>query len=131
MKHIFFILLLFFGFNAKTQTLTDTVDVVLLACDTSQSFYIDHEYVGSDTINGYYAAHYKRDTIWTENREIGVFWMLGKEVLEQKLNPMHLKDSGISPHLRNYQWIHKTYLDDQGKPLPKHIIVWQSVRRKN
>ena len=108
----------------------DTIDVVIMVCDTTEQYYVDLTFTHGEIIDGQYVDYFKKDTIWTGNRSHEIWWRFGKEVMELHNTAEGQIDPGICPNCWHDYWVHKEYLDEIGSKLPKGLIVWQAVRRE-
>lgn len=93
----------------------DTVEVVLLICDTSRKYSL-HESVKYDSLTGYYEI-ITIDTSWFKPSH-QVWWRFGLEVLRKTYL---MEDEVSSQHIK--------YLDEIGNEFPKGVMVWQSIKR--
>ena len=108
----------------------DTIDVVIMVCDTTEQYYVDLTFTHGEIIDGQYVDYFEKDTIWTGNRSHEIWWRFGKEVMELHNTAEGQIDPGFCPSCWHDYWVHKEYLDEIGYKLPKGLIVWQAVRRE-
>lgn len=129
-RFLYCLLCAFISVGALGQRQLDTVDVVILVCDTTEQYYVDLKFTHGEIIDGQYVDYFERDTICTGNRSHEIWWRFGKEVLELHNTAEGQIDPGSCPSCWHDYWVHKEYLDETGYKLPKGLIVWQAVRRK-
>jgi len=92
-------------------TQLDTVDVIMLVCDTAERYYIHQIFTHGEIIGNQYVDCFENDTVYTGKKSHKVWWRFGKEVLK----------------LDRYGYRrHKEYLDELGYKLPEGYIIWDT-----
>ena len=120
------------------QRETDTVNVVMLMCDTAKPYYVN-TYCTFDslTCEGW-VGHVEYDTTYYGYSQV-VCWQFGLEILEKhntsegKIDPgctICVDERGKIVDCYYDYWVHVKYLDTDKNEISKDYIIWQSVRRE-
>jgi len=116
----------------------DTVDIIMLVCDTVEKYYVNSYCTFDTVIDERWVGRWISDTIYTGMGKHELWWRFGKEVLELynttegQIDPysrMCINNKGEIVDCYNDYWVHKEYLDELGYPLPKGWVVWQSLNK--
>lgn len=113
-------------FTTFYERQNDTIDVILLVCDTSEVTTERLTFTHGEFVNNSYVDYFKTDTIHTGIRNHSVFWRFGKEVRELHNTSEGQIDPGMCPDCWHDYWQHVKYIDEIGNDLPKEFIVWDA-----
>lgn len=112
------------GFSDMTgfrKSITDTVPVIILVCDTAYEKSIDTQIIFRDfnkTSKYEYSASHRIMDVW---------WMFGYEVRKVHSGTDGMIDPGFYLGIKFEDWyFHIEYLDEKKRPLPKSAVVWLS-----
>lgn len=121
MKKIILLFALFKGCIAFGQT--DTIPAILLMSDTSGHPFITTDYHTLEKACDECLVAYKQNVSYIKDN--ATYWIKGYEVRRLRNfndNAITFDDYPQTPT----KYIHIDYLDEDKKPFPDYIIVWQS-----
>lgn len=115
------------GYGADTLVISDpdTIDVVMLVCDTSDIVY-EQIFMYGEIVDGKHVDYFKMDTTHTGEYDNSLWWMFGKEVQEINVSNLFVNETGEL----NWMYRHKEYLDSSGDKLRDGIVVWMAKQIK-